>query len=567
MPVSVITGRIHPLPAILASQIAAGEVIERPASVAKELLENCLDAGATRIQIDIEAAGRRLIRVRDNGAGIHADDLVLALAPHSTSKIRHVEDLAAIHSLGFRGEALASIAACARLRIGSCQPQATAREIVVEPGRPPAAPAPVAHPAGTTIEVRDLFFNMPARLKFLRSEQTEFLHILELVKSYSLARPGLGLKLSHNGRVVFSITAAAGLLDRVATIFGGAFADHACAVDVSNHGLRLSGIAGNPATARSQADRQYLFLNGRLIRDRRLYHALRLAYSEELATGRYAPVLLYLEMDAADYDVNVHPTKHEVRFRAARDVHDFVYSALRRSLEAGQPPHGQPAINEREINEQRPKNFRATDQAPLAEPPSPRYAKTVRAPVIFGDYLTHIDGYLLSRSAKGMVVTDIRRAVEQLTILELRQAYQNDTLSERPLLLPQSMRISLSQQTLVEDWQLRLESLAIRLDLTGPAEVALRTLPKQLPAVSASLLPQLLACLKQCSTQVNDWPIAIIDTLAEHAAVEFEQVLAAQSAQQLLQRLETAVAAGRLPSPWPWRELDAAALAAWLRQT
>ena len=284
-------GRIHSLPGVLASQIAAGEVIERPASVVKELVENCLDAGAGRIQIDIEAAGSKLIRVRDDGDGIHPDDLSLAIAPHSTSKIRSVEDLAAIMSLGFRGEALASIAAVSRLRISSRHADQPAAEIHAEPGQPVAEPAPASHPAGTSIEVRDLFFNMPARRKFLRTEQTEFLHILELVKSLSLSRPQLGIRLTHNGRSTFNVSAGSDMVDRISRIFGSTFADAACTVDETAGSMRLHGVAGQSEVARSQADRQYVFLNGRLIRDRRLNHALRTAYQDILPTGRYAPFI------------------------------------------------------------------------------------------------------------------------------------------------------------------------------------------------------------------------------------------------------------------------------------
>ncbi|MCS3902389.1 DNA mismatch repair protein MutL [Methylohalomonas lacus] len=552
------SSRIQTLPQQLACQIAAGEVIERPASVVKELLENSLDAGASRIQVDIEAAGTRLIRVRDNGAGIHADDLALALAPHSTSKLRAVADLAAIRSLGFRGEALASIAACARLRLISGQSGVRACEISAEPGAVLPAPAPAAHPAGTTIEVRDLFFNVPARRKFLRAEQTEFLHILELIKAFSLARSDLGLKLSHNGRTVFSISAGADLLERVATVFGRGFAARACRVDVADRGLQLSGIAGQPATARSQADRQYLFLNGRLIRDRRLNHALRLAYSEDLGAGRHAPLLLYLTMDAGDFDVNVHPTKHEVRFRAARDVHDFLYSALRQAL-ADAVPAEQPDAAAAD------RRTPATQPAQLAETAAPAYTPAADNGPSTAAYLDRIGQYLLARSATGLLVVDARAAIEQLTRLELQQAWRADNFDERPLLLPQTRDLDRDQVALVEAWQTSLAALAIRLELTAPNRVALRALPKQLPVATPVLLSALLARL--AALPGSDWQPALFDCLAQHAGAEFEQVLTAEPPAQLLQRLQAAHAGQGLETMPPWRELEAAQLAAWMRQS
>ncbi len=554
------SSRIQTLPQQLACQIAAGEVIERPASVVKELLENSLDAGASRIQVDIEAAGTRLIRVRDNGAGIHADDLPLALAPHSTSKLRAVADLAAISSLGFRGEALASIAACARLRLTSGQSGARACEISAEPGAALPKPVPAAHPAGTTIEVSDLFFNVPARRKFLRAEQTEFLHILELIKAFSLARDDLGLKLSHNGRTVFSISAGAGLLERVATVFGRGFAAHACRVDAADRGLQLSGIAGQPATARSQADRQYLFLNGRLIRDRRLNHALRLAYSDDLGAGRHAPLLLYLTMDAADFDVNVHPTKHEVRFRAARDVHDFLYSALRQAL-ADAVPADQPAATAAAADTRTP----AAQPGQLAETTAPAYAPASAGGPSTAEYLGRVGQFLLAHSATGLMLVDARAAIEQLTALELQQACCADSLDERPLLLPQTHELDQAEVALVETWQAPLAALAIRLELTAPNRVALRALPKQLPVATPALLPALLARL--AALPGSDWQPALIDCLAQHAGAEFEQVLAAEPPAQLLQRLQAAHAGQGLDATPPWRELDAAQLAAWMRQS
>lgn len=563
MPAIIDPGRIHSLPGTLASQIAAGEVIERPASVVKELVENCLDAGAGRIQIDIEAAGSRLVRVRDDGAGIHPDDLSLAIAPHSTSKIHSVEDLAAIMSLGFRGEALASIAAVSKLRISSRHAGQQAHEITAEPGKPVPEPAPASHPAGTSIEVRDLFFNMPARRKFLRTEQTEFLHILELVKSLSLSRPQLAVRLTHNGRNVFSISAGIDMADRIGRIFGSNFAAAACTVDETAGPMRLHGVAGHSEAARSQADRQYVFLNGRLIRDRRLNHAMRTAYHDYLPAGRYAPFLLYLEMDPAEYDINVHPTKHEVRFRAGRDVHDFVYSALRRSLEANQPlADWQPGTDSRQ-------NTTIQRGMNIAEPSAAGYQVTAgiheipadtdtREPSLFGSLLgCVIDRYLLVARDDAFTVIDGRRALAQLTCLDLQQ---EQALPSRPLLLPETQSVTTDQIARLDRTRHVLSALGIELDQSSPTQVMLRTLPSALPAIDTRLLlTEIVDCLTAHAGD-TDLQQQLITILAEHAGRQFDS----STSSQLLQRLESAVKHDRLQRPWPWKTLDAAGLADWL---
>lgn len=574
MPVIVDQGRIHRLPTILASQIAAGEVIERPASVIKELLENSLDAGAGRIQIDIEAAGSRLIRVRDDGRGIHPDDLPLAIAPHSTSKIRSAEDLAAIYSLGFRGEALASIAAVARLKIASRHGDLAARELVAEPDGPLPEAAPVAHPAGTTLEVRDLFFNVPARRKFLRSEQTEFLQIIELVKAFALARTGVGFKLTHNGRTAFSISNGSSLPERVSQVFGRGFADQACLVEETDGTMHLHGVAGQAAAARSQADRQYLFLNGRLIRDRRLNHALRSAYAESLPPGRYAPFLLYLEMNAADYDINVHPAKHEVRFRSGRDVHDFIYSTLRRSLAANRPlgewqPQAGPAAGKME---QHAAVVRETEAASytvsVAGAGSP--AREPAAENQFGRLLGCVlDRYLLTETATTLVVIDGQAALERLTLIELEQAWLEGTLSPRPLLLPQTRVASPAEIGRVEAAQAVLGGLGLRLDVSSPTQIALRAMPVQAPYLDAGdVLEELCSSLPAVGSNVvaANMRGEVFALLARQAGRQFRPPGDTAASGQLLERLAAARAAGRLQAPWPWKEVDADNLAAWLSE-
>ncbi len=320
----------------LANQIAAGEVVERPASVAKELIENALDSGARRIDIEIEQGGVKLIRVRDDGSGIAENDLPLALSRHATSKIADLDDLEAVASLGFRGEALASISSVSRLALTSrTEEQEAAAKVEVEGRDMDATIAPAAHPVGTTVEVRDLFFNTPARRKFLRTEKTEFNHVEECVRRQALSRFDTGFTLRHNQRVIQSLRPAENPLDRerrIGLLCGQQFIDNAVIIDAEATGLRLWGWVALPTFSRSQADLQYFFVNGRVIRDRLVAHAVRQAYRDVLYNNRHPAFVLYLEVDPASVDVNVHPTKHEVRFRDGRLVHDFIFRTLHKAL-------------------------------------------------------------------------------------------------------------------------------------------------------------------------------------------------------------------------------------------
>lgn len=320
----------------LANQIAAGEVVERPASVVKELVENALDAGADRVDIEIEQGGVKLIRVRDDGGGIEEQDLPLALSRHATSKIASLDDLEAVASLGFRGEALASISSVSRLALTSrTANQEAASRVEVEGRDMDARISPAAHPVGTTVEVRDLFFNTPARRKFMRTEKTEFNHVEECVRRQALSRFDAGFTLRHNQRVVQSLRPAESALDkerRIGSLCGQQFIDNAVVIDAEATGLRLWGWVALPTFSRSQADLQYFFVNGRVIRDRLVAHAVRQAYRDVLYNNRHPAFVLYLEVDPATVDVNVHPTKHEVRFRDGRLVHDFIFRTLHKAL-------------------------------------------------------------------------------------------------------------------------------------------------------------------------------------------------------------------------------------------
>ncbi|MFQ3787760.1 DNA mismatch repair endonuclease MutL [Halomonas sp. A29] len=336
------TRRIRVLDPRLANQIAAGEVVERPASVVKELVENAIDAGSSRIEVELEAGGARLIRVRDDGSGIAEDDLPLALSRHATSKIASLEDLEGVASLGFRGEALASISSVSRLELtANVEDDPRSGWRVVAEGRqmePRVTPAP--HPRGTSVTVRDLFFNTPARRKFLRTEKTEYGHVEEAFRRLALSRYDIGWVLRHNQKTVHQLPAgddATRRERRIAALLGKGFLDNALHLDLAAGGLRLWGWVGLPTHSRAQADQQYFFVNGRVVRDRLVAHAIRQAYRDVLFHGRHPVFVLYLEVDPTVVDVNVHPTKHEVRFRDGRLVHDFLFSSLHRALAEARP--------------------------------------------------------------------------------------------------------------------------------------------------------------------------------------------------------------------------------------
>ncbi|MBE0399104.1 DNA mismatch repair endonuclease MutL [Halomonas sp. FME1] len=334
--------RIHVLDPRLANQIAAGEVVERPASVTKELIENAIDAGSQRIDVDIEQGGTRLIKVRDDGIGIGEQDLPLALARHATSKIGSLEDLEGVSSLGFRGEALASISSVSRLElISNAEDDPRHGWRVVAEGRGmEARVTPAPHPRGTSVGVRDLFFNTPARRKFLRTEKTEFAHVEEAFRRQALSRYDITWVLRHNQKVVHQLPSGhsvAARERRIASLLGKNFIEHARYIEREAGGLRLSGWVGLPTHSRSQADQQYFFVNGRVVRDRLVAHAVRQAYRDVLFNGRHPVFVLYLELDPDVVDVNVHPTKHEVRFRDGRMVHDFLYSSLHHCLASSKP--------------------------------------------------------------------------------------------------------------------------------------------------------------------------------------------------------------------------------------
>ncbi len=488
------------LPPGLANQIAAGEVVERPASVAKELLENSLDAGARRIQIDVEGGGARLVRVRDDGHGMRRDELALALARHATSKIHSLEELERVRTLGFRGEALPSIAAVSRLAVTSrTRTEESAWRLNGTAGE--ESPSPASHPVGTTVEVRDLFFNTPARRKFLRTEKTEFRHLEDVVRRIGLSHAEVGVALRHNQRQVLSLRPAATHAERVrrvGQVCGRAFVEHALELEFESTDLRIWGFLSTPGHTRAQADLQYFFVNGRMVRDSLIRHAVRQACQGLLPQGRHPAYVLYLELDTTQVDVNVHPAKHDVRFRESRLVHDFVFRSLKRALggptlvDAGQPappayPAPTPGAGQAGAGEQ-VAAYAALHAAPQ---PEERASPVERPPL--GRALAQLHGrFILAQSAGGLIVVDIAAARRWLCFTRLREGARSGSLRAQPLLLPSTLALSEHEAAAFEREHGWLGRLGFDVRRTAPGSICLRAVPSVLAAADAEALMQAL---------------------------------------------------------------------------
>src|SRR5574337_25507 len=587
---------IRLLPPELINQIAAGEVIERPSSVVKELVENSLDAGATRIEVDIEAGGARLIRVHDDGDGIHADELPLAVASHATSKIGSFDDLEQVASMGFRGEALASASSVARFALTSrVRGQDAAFHIEVDGGRLQAA-RPAQHPQGTSVEVRDLFYNVPARRKFMRAERTEFAHIDDLLKSLALARSSVEFRLSHNGKPV-RIWKAAGdeqaALQRVAEVLGAEFPAQSLRLDHAAAGLHLSGWVGLPTASRAQADAQYFYVNGRLVRDRIVAHAVRQAYADVLFHGRHAAFVLYLELDPAGVDVNVHPAKHEVRFREQRLVHDFLYRTLHEVLaqtRAGQVPSqaaeaggslrmagATAAMPMRQAWPARAEQSRlalgvreqplADYAALLGEPPRAQpMAETGpgEAPPL-GFAIAQLKNiYVLAENAQGLILVDMHAAHERITYEKLKSGRSGSNLRSQLLLVPQSIAVSAKEAVAAEEYAEALAGWGLELSRSGPASVVVRRIPALLEnADVAQLSRDVLSELAQhgSSRRLQELENELLSTMACHGSVRAGRRLTLPEMNALLREMEATERSGQCNHGRPtWVQLGLAEL-------
>jgi DNA mismatch repair protein MutL len=570
--------RIHLLPPELAHQIAAGEVVERPASVLKELLENALDAGARRIEIESEAGGIGLIRIRDDGCGIHRDDLGLALSSHATSKIRQQEELLCIATLGFRGEALASIKAVSRLRLSS-------RVAGTEHGwclHEKVEPQPIAHPLGTTVEVRDLFYNTPARRRFLRGEKTEFIHLRSMVERLALSHFEVGIRMHHNRRPILTLPACthpSERQNRITQICGRSFTEQSSYYEREADGLRLWGWIGHPNFSRSQTDLQYCYVNNRLVRDKLLQHAARQAYGEQLQPGRHPAYLLYLELPAGQVDVNTHPTKHEVRFREARQIHSFIVRTLAEILTQAENKGTQ-----RFYKTRLPKNAASETKGqpynfyPLGEPSESYFLPPAKAhirsptvddstPLPLGQARAIVLGrYILAESKTGLCLVDFFAAQAYLAQAQLQTIYTTEHIVRRPLLFPLTCKVSLQEAEYIEQHASRLLPVGLGIHRLGTETVVLREIPTPIGKLN---LEQLLpALLTELVSQQPETLTALRETMVKlvghFPAPAPPPRLSLQEMNQLLRALEALYQEAPPPqnSP-PWRELSIAEIEKW----
>lgn len=594
---------IRQLPDILVNQIAAGEVVERPASVVKELVENALDAGASRVDIDLEEGGVRLMRIRDDGGGIPGDQLPLAILRHATSKIASLDDLEGVATLGFRGEALPSIASVSRFAIVSRRPgDEHGTRLEVEGGRIGAC-APSPHPPGTTVEVRDLFFNVPARRKFLRAERTELGHIEEWLRQLALARPDVELRVSHNGKPSRrwkgerDVLAGAGGSDlRLHETLGEEFARNALRIDHGAAGLRLHGWIAQPAYSRASADQQYFYVNGRGVRDRSVAHAVKQAFADVLFHGRQPAYVLFIEVDPRRVDVNVHPSKHEVRFRDSRLIHDFVYRTLHEALaatragtvppqhqESSASPQPSPMGGSVQAGATSPRGW-TPSQAPLGlqvaearagyaslygpgagqagstssfAPPSRPHAAhlpdTEETLPPLGYAVAQLHGiYILAETAEGLIVVDMHAAHERIGYERLKRAHDGEGLRTQPLLVPATLAVPERDADVAEREAPLLSQLGFDLTRSGPQSLTLRSVPALLAHGDVeALLRDVLGDLREHGdTSLGGERVVaardeLLSTMACHAAVRANRRLTLPEMNGLLRDMEATERSGQ----------------------
>ena len=579
---------IRILPDELIDQIAAGEVIERPASVVKELVENSLDAGARRIEIDIERGGIGLIRVRDDGLGMEADDVMLALQRHATSKIGSMEDLESVTTLGFRGEAMPSIASVSRLRLLTRTRDADHAVEIHADGGTRSALRPAAHATGTSVEVRDLFFNVPARRKFVRSDATETGHIVRLLERLALSRPEIGFVLRQGDRVLLEAPAAGPaeepLEARVRAILGQEFLEQALPFEHAAGPVWVGGWLGLPTASRGAPDRQFWFVNGRSVRDRLLMNAVRLGYRDVLFHGRYPAYVLYLTLDPSMVDVNAHPTKLEVRFRDSRQVHDFVFRAIAEALSHTRPgevppaPPPGPYAAERDpwqlvaqLQETAPHSYALDLRAavapsllpPDADPRPAMVAETADRPL--GTPLVQIRGtYILSQTAQGVVLVDMHAGHERVLYEQMKAQYASGVPSQA-LLEPLVVELAAHElDALLEDRQ-AWERAGFELDALGHNRLVLRRVPALLSGANlAQIVREVARDLDNpgAAHHIEDASDRFLATLACRTSVHANRRLSLPEMDSLLRQMEQTLRANQCNHGRPtwvrlsWMELD-----------
>ena len=552
----------------LINQIAAGEVIERPASVVKELMENSLDAGAGQIDVVISEGGRRLVKVSDNGQGILKEQMPLAVASHATSKISTSADLQAITTLGFRGEALASIAAVSRLEMVSHHTQESHAWQMshCQEKQPSIKPAKLR--SGTEVSVYELFYRIPARRKFLRTHQTEWSHIDRVFKQIALSHQTVGFSIEHNNRVRLDLPAClpdeqAGL--RLSRVLDKSFVDQAIYVDQQAAGLRLYGWLAQPTYSRAQTDQQYFYINGRMIRDKLIMHAIRQSYADVLFHNRHPAFVLYLVLEPSQVDVNAHPAKYEVRFHDSRAVHDFIFKVLHHALSgtrAGQNPtvHPGPLLNSANRDHTSWQNRLSMKQ--VAQSYQGLYGAS-HAASNQSDGLVHDEGevpplgyaiaqllgiYILSQTADGLIIVDMHAAHERVVYERLKQQYEKNTMQLQPLLVPERISVNLQDMAVIEERRQWLAGLGWVLDISGPQSVLLREIPALLGTQNVSqLIEQLLQDLHTSggSRHLQELANRLLSTMACHGSVRANRRLSVSEMNALLRDMETTQRSGQ----------------------
>ncbi len=588
------TQRIHELGGFVADQIAAGEVVERPASLVKELVENSLDAAARRVWVATEQGGVKRVTVRDDGTGIHPEDLRLALSRHATSKIRDARDLLGVSSLGFRGEALASMASVARVRITSRLPDADHGFAIEVEGGVEVFHGPAAHPVGTSVEVKDLFYNTPARRKFLKTERTEQGQIEMVLRRISLGHFDVGFELTQAGGTGALVLPGGDVEGRLRRVLSAEFVRRSVQIDERREPFRLHGWVGLPTHSRSQADQQYFFVNGRVVRDKLVAHAIRQAYRDVLFHGRHPVFVLYLQVPAEGVDVNVHPTKHEVRFRDARAVHDFIFGTLNRALRDVRPDNvappaagpGEPAAGVLEADGPQPARQSSLSwgtghwaaggagyrpgpgDLPSAYPggfhqalaevrePGPAWAPEQRPASVedaqippLGFAVGQLQGvYILAENAEGLVVVDMHAAHERITYERLKDQLAHRAVPRQRLLVPLALDVGEHEADLVETLAEPLAELGLVVDRTGLQSITVREVPALLSSGDvASLTRDVLAdCLAHGSSgRLQALQNELLATMACHGSVRANRRLSLAEMNALLRAMEQTENAGQ----------------------
>lgn len=592
---------IKKLPDQLIDQIAAGEVVERPASVVKELIENALDAGATSISVEVLNGGKKRIKITDNGRGIERSELALALQRHATSKISNLHDLEALNSLGFRGEALPSIASVSRFELISRHQQAEMAFQINAHGGQIETAKPAAHPIGTTIIVSDLFFNTPARRRFLKTDKTEFLRIDELLKRISLSRFDVSFRLSHNGKIIRNSqggNAEALQQQRINLLCGNDFIDNAIAIEQQRGNLKLSGWVAKPAWNRGQPDRQFFYINGRMIKDKLVAHAIRQAYQDVLFHGRFPAFVLYLQLNPELVDVNVHPTKHEVRFRDSRLVHDFIFGSIHQSLaptrvgqETTTRENSEPLPDYRQMQYRLPMSggggkiqesginyLQAMADSSQQLPPFPPNTaanehldltrlggetvidETGDCPPL-GYAKAQIHGvFIIAENQHGMIIVDMHAAHERIVYERMKQRYAADDLRNQKLLVPISINVSERETAAVEQQQHQFSQLGFEIDISGEQSIVIRKIPALLAQADVeSLVKDVLAEIVALgsSQKISDKINHILATMACHGSVRANRQLSIMEMNALLRDMEQTLRADQCNHGRPtWTQLD-----------